>query len=333
MEINEMFIPNIYARKQLEIGNESYRLHQIQEAEVSWNNAMKSACNVTCYDAGEDHVLPLSPCLWFVYLSLFLLSLCLSFSISLSHPLVGVIFLASYKLAVLFSSQPLRVIERNVAIHQALTAYHRIFDGEDDPTALPFQSLIQHLHQLRSDLTAPAPSSAVDEPNQTQASPSPTHSVLPPPQQQQQQQHRYIYQKAEIQFLSQVRETIEIPSSLLSYQNIVRTESSKSSSSSSSSSLSSSKKKNSKTRNDSKKKSAVEVESSSGSGRREWGSSTGPSLDHILSAAVGNDYFIVTEIEGREGETQREGERGSGARELEEESLNRAFVSDSNDVL
>jgi hypothetical protein len=79
MEINEMFIPNIYARKQLEIGNESYRLHQIQEAEVSWNNAMKSACNVTCYDAGEDHVsLPLSLSVsGCVSISLCSLSLCL----------------------------------------------------------------------------------------------------------------------------------------------------------------------------------------------------------------------------------------------------------------
>jgi hypothetical protein len=51
--LKEVFIPNIYARKQLEIGNEYFQLGQKNEAEVSWSNAMKSACSVTCYDAGE----------------------------------------------------------------------------------------------------------------------------------------------------------------------------------------------------------------------------------------------------------------------------------------
>jgi hypothetical protein len=59
-----------------------------------------------------------------------------------------VIFLASYKLAHLFASQN-REIERNVAIHQALTAYHRVFENISPPPP-PFTDLINQLHRLRN---------------------------------------------------------------------------------------------------------------------------------------------------------------------------------------
>lgn len=47
------FHANIYARKQLELGNQAYGLNNVQDAERFWNHAMKSACTVTCYDHGK----------------------------------------------------------------------------------------------------------------------------------------------------------------------------------------------------------------------------------------------------------------------------------------
>lgn len=51
------YVPNGYARKQLEIGNEAYQSQNMHEAEISWNNAVKAACQVTCYDNGKTQIL------------------------------------------------------------------------------------------------------------------------------------------------------------------------------------------------------------------------------------------------------------------------------------
>jgi hypothetical protein len=48
----DLFVSNLMARTQLELGNESAKVQQLHEAENSWNNAIKLACNVSCYDAG-----------------------------------------------------------------------------------------------------------------------------------------------------------------------------------------------------------------------------------------------------------------------------------------
>lgn len=53
MEIRDLFVSNLMARTQLELGNQSAMTQQLHEAENAWNNAIKLACNVSCYDAGQ----------------------------------------------------------------------------------------------------------------------------------------------------------------------------------------------------------------------------------------------------------------------------------------
>jgi hypothetical protein len=52
MEMRDLFVSNLMARTQLELGNESAKNCHIHEAENAWSNAIKLACNVSCYDAG-----------------------------------------------------------------------------------------------------------------------------------------------------------------------------------------------------------------------------------------------------------------------------------------
>ena len=58
MEIRDLFVSNLMARTQLELGNQSAMSQQLHEAENAWNNAIKLACNVSCYDAGLWSYLP-----------------------------------------------------------------------------------------------------------------------------------------------------------------------------------------------------------------------------------------------------------------------------------
>jgi hypothetical protein len=182
------------------------------------------------------------------------------------------------------------VIERNVAIHQALTAYHRIFDDGDEEreiTPLPFQSLIKHLHQLRNEISAGVPSPS---PSPCDEATNSSQNVLQTSYSQSQQQ-RYIYQKEDIKFLQERREKSEMtpPACLLSYQNILHTrqEGGIQREKGGGNSSSFSKKKN-------QKKKFIETDISNR--REQWGDPTsGVSLDNLLTAAVGNNHYVVTE--------------------------------------
>lgn len=181
--------------------------------------------------------------------------------------LIGVIFLASYKLAKLYSLQN-REIERNVAIHQALTAYDRVFDGHEQSP--PFESLRQQLQELRMN-------SVPQDPNNIKLSTN-SSSFIP------NSEKRYVYRREEIHQLRCVLGDIEVPPAVQSYQSIVHIPESPPI------------KRTTNKKSQNKKK----VEPAAPSDRHQWGRSAGPTLDSLLAGVVGNDHYIVSDRPSQE---------------------------------
>lgn len=157
-----------------------------------------------------------------------------------------------------------------MAIHQAFTAYDRVFqDHESYSASPPFQSLIQQLQQLRMISLNQNISSPIFSPSITSADSS--------------AEKRHVYQKHEICQLRGILGDIEVPPAVQSYQSIVHIPESPPI------------KRNSNKKSQNKKKSSGFSPNSATSDRQNWSSPVGRSLDNILNEAVGHDHYIVSD--------------------------------------
>jgi hypothetical protein len=205
----------------------------------------------------------------------------------------GVIFLASYKLANLFASQN-REIEKNVAIHQALTAYHRVFEDDFSHPPPPFQKLINQLHRLRNSQSVGTEGEDWEEKRKQKKE---LQSDEVPAFQRQ----KFVYSHEELRKLRGEEEKEEEQNEVLrnpilsSYQKIASSAEStiaSGSSSSRGSGSSNKKKKNTKPQQPQQQKKTPAVSGGEGAERGEWGRAGGPTLDHLLDSVLGTDHHI-----------------------------------------
>ena len=201
---------------------------------------------------------------------------------------LGVIFLASYKLSFLFSSQN-REIERNIAIKDAILIYEKIFEKNENEK---INNLISNLKELRNQKIC------IEKKDIIQEAVEEVEEEAEKVEKNQETSQKFRYSREELLIIRNnncfLNEKKEIPIGLESYQQIHSSHSEKL---------------NEKKHGSNKKNHPKKKESNNNLNQnRQWGLSSNSgvsggqnesesviSLDSILDSAVGSDHIIVKE--------------------------------------